>query len=118
MFKRINCKSFIHGGYCSDKRIKRTLGIFARCCKEYNDKSCELKNPFPRPKAPPPSPDTSSDIVVITVEGGVVQYVESKKPLDYLIVDINGNDITSYLETTKGNPEEIQRCLKEHKQRN
>ena len=60
----------------------------------------------------------TDNTIVITVEGGVVQHVESEKPLDYLIVDIDGNDITSYLETTKGNPEEIQRCLKEHKQRN
>ena len=62
------------------------------------------------------------ETIVITVEGGIVQYVESKNnPVDYLIVDIDKNaedEILSYMDTTKGNKEEVEQCIAEHIERN
>jgi hypothetical protein len=58
MVKKINCKSFKNGGYCTNKKIKRSLfGIGARCCVEYYDeKLCIIKEEHPRPIPPPPPP--------------------------------------------------------------
>lgn len=64
----------------------------------------------------------SKETVVITVEDGIVQHVESKNnPVKYLIVDIDRkaeDEILSYLDTTEGNKEEVERCLAEHIERN
>lgn len=63
----------------------------------------------------------SKETVVITVEGGIVQYVESRNnPVDYLVVDIDPHaeeEILSYLSTTKCNKEEVDQCLAEHRER-
>lgn len=57
MQRKINCKYNEKGAWCTNENIKRSLfGIGARCCTEFNDKKCELKeirtlkgNPPPRP---------------------------------------------------------------------
>lgn len=56
MFVNINCKSFKHGGYCSNKKVKALLfGFGARVCRLYEgEKSCEHQETTERP-APPKS---------------------------------------------------------------
>lgn len=44
MQKKINCKYNDQGAWCNNKNIKRSLfGIGARCCSEFNDEKCDLK---------------------------------------------------------------------------
>jgi len=59
----------------------------------------------------------SRDIVVITVEGGVIQHVESTEPMEYLVIDIDGNNVDSYTGTTNGNTDEVLGCLMDHMKR-
>jgi len=59
----------------------------------------------------------SKNIVAITVEGGVVQHVESTEPMNYLVIDIDKNDVRSYTGETKGNADEVLECLIEHSHR-
>jgi hypothetical protein len=45
------------GAWCTNKDIKRSLfGIGARCCTEFNDKKCDLKEIRTRKGKPPPRP--------------------------------------------------------------
>ena len=57
MMININCKSYERGGWCKDKRIKRSLfGIGARCCVLLDDhfsSKCPHQKKYPRPPAPP-----------------------------------------------------------------
>ena len=44
MIIKVNCKYNDKGAWCTNKNIKRSLfGIGARCCSEYNNISCDLK---------------------------------------------------------------------------
>jgi len=58
--------------------------------------------------------------LVITIEGGIIQQIDSRKPLKCLIVDIDKDaeeEIISYISTTTAAPKEVNRCLKEHEER-
>jgi len=59
----------------------------------------------------------SKNIVAITVEGGVVQHIESTEPMNYLVIDIDKNKVRSYTGETKGNTDEVLECLVEHSHR-
>jgi len=57
MIKRINCKHNDNGAWCTNINVKRSLfGIGARCCSEYNDKECNLKELRAKKGNPPPRP--------------------------------------------------------------
>ena len=44
MQRKINCKYNDNDVWCTNKNIKRSLfGIGVRCCVEFNDKECNLK---------------------------------------------------------------------------
>jgi hypothetical protein len=44
MIRKVNCKCNDNGAWCTNKNVKRSLfGIGARCCSEFNDKECDLK---------------------------------------------------------------------------
>lgn len=52
---KINCKYNDQGAWCTNKNIKRSLfGIGARCCTEFNDKECGLKEIRTKKGNPPP----------------------------------------------------------------
>ena len=55
MQRKINCKYNDQGAWCTNKNVKRSLfGIGARCCTEFNDKECELKEIRNKKSNPPP----------------------------------------------------------------
>ena len=57
MQKKVNCKYNDKGAWCTNKKIKRSLlGIGARCCIEFNDKECDLKEIRTKKGKPPPRP--------------------------------------------------------------
>jgi hypothetical protein len=57
MQKKVNCKYNDNGAWCTNKKIKRSLfGIGARCCTEFNDKECDLKEIRTKKGNPPPQP--------------------------------------------------------------
>ena len=44
MMIKINCKHNNQGVWCNNKDVDRSLfGLGARCCSEFNDKDCGLK---------------------------------------------------------------------------
>jgi len=58
---KINCTQNDRGAWCKDKRIKRSIwGIGARCCIEYDDKICDIKQPTKRPKINGPHSSSKS----------------------------------------------------------
>ena len=55
MQKKVNCKYNDKGAWCTNKNIKRSLfGIGARCCVEFSDKQCKLKEIKMLKGKPPP----------------------------------------------------------------
>jgi hypothetical protein len=52
---------------CKNKKIKRSLfGFGARLCIEYRgSERCELKQPYIKPKGPPPPPRLTHKTVII-----------------------------------------------------
>lgn len=57
MDKKVNCKYNEKGAWCNNKNIKRSLfGLGARCCIEFHDGVCPVKEKTTRKAPPPPSP--------------------------------------------------------------
>jgi len=57
MFLKINCKYSKDVAYCTNNKIKKSLfGMGARCCVEYHDKVCSIKEVKTIKGSPPPSP--------------------------------------------------------------
>ena len=51
--KRVLCRYNKEGAWCTNKNIKRSFfGLGARCCSEFYDENCNLKESRPKPKLP------------------------------------------------------------------
>ena len=56
---KINCKMNDNSAWCKDKRIKRSLfGLGARCCLEFENKTCPYVIRYKRPKISPKGQNT------------------------------------------------------------
>jgi hypothetical protein len=54
MILKINCKFNDNGAWCANKNIKRSLfGMGARCCCEYDGKTCSIKEERSKMAEPP-----------------------------------------------------------------
>jgi hypothetical protein len=50
MIKKVNCVKNDKGAWCKDRRVERSLsGMGARCCKVFDDDTCDYQVCFPRP---------------------------------------------------------------------
>ena len=66
---KVNCKWNDQGAWCTNKKVKRSLfGLGARCCIEYgSNKTCQSKEPRPKPTKPPPRPPKRSNAKIIII---------------------------------------------------